>query len=344
MQFRLSTLFLVFFTVAASLALFCQSEYYGFWLIALWLDVVIFSAAICVYRSVSLKSGVMQVAAILFIGLLCTGLLLPLYSHAGPAVYRAVCVNNLKQIGLALHNYHDSNKHFPLINTCDKDGKPLFSWRVEILPMMEYGQLYHSLEKDQPWNSLTNAKKLSQVLPEYQCPTNHNGKYDFITNYIAVISPGTAWRENGPVKLSDLPDGGSFAVMAMEVVDSGVHWAEPRDLTVEEALERMKTGQGLRISTRHSSVINVLFANGTVHSLPAKMPISLWRKILAGEVADFDNIMDKIDKSAPDMVNVSISTEPEAWPFILGLVVWLFSVVLLFRRAIKSRRKPVVAA
>ena len=164
MQFRLSTIFLVFFMVAASLALFCQSEYYGFWLIALWLDAVIFFAVICVNRSVSLKSGVIQVAAILFIGLLCTGLLLPLYERAGPLAYRAMCVNNLKQIGLALYNYHDVNKHFPPANACDKDGKPLFSWRVELLPMMEHGNLYDSLKKDEPWDSAHNASVLSQFI------------------------------------------------------------------------------------------------------------------------------------------------------------------------------------
>ena len=345
MQFRLSTLFLIFFTVAASLALFCQSEYHGFWIIALWLDAVVFFAAICVNRSVSLKSGVIQVAAIFFIGLLCTGLLLPLYEHAGPAAYRAMCVNNLKQIGLALHNYHDVNKHFPLVNTCDKDGKPLFSWRVEILPMMEYSNLYDSLKKDEPWNSSHNANVLGQFMPEYLCNADMNNSMPFTnTNYIAVIGPGAAWREDGPVKLSDLPDRGSHTVMVVEVVNSGVHWAEPRDLTVDEALEGLQTGKGLRISTAHPFSINVLFADDTVHSLPAKMPISLWRKILAGEITDFDNIEDKIDKSAPDMVNASIYIEPDAWPFILGLVVWLFSIVLLFWRAVKSRRTSVVEA
>ena len=159
---------------------------------------------------------------------------------------------------------------------------------------------------------------------------------------MAVIGPGTAWQVNGPIKLLDLPDGGSHTVMVMEIMNSGVNWAEPRDITVEEILEYMKTEPDLHFWTRHSNVINVLFADGTVHSLPTKMPISLWRKILTGEITDFDNIEDKIDKSAPDMVKVSIYTEPETWPFIFGLVIWLFSIGLLFRRAIKSRRKPMI--
>ena len=206
--------------------------------------------------------------------------------------------------------------------------------------MMEYGSLYDSFIKEKPWNSHDNNAVFKQALPDYQCPSDHREKEDCFTDYIALIGPGTAWHEDGPVKLSDLPDGGSHTVAVVEVVDSGVHWAEPRDLAVEEALEGLKTGKGLRISTAHPSVINVLLADGVVRALPARMPFSLWKKILDGEATDWDNF----DESAPDMVDVSIAPpEPGKWLIILSLIVWLFSVALLFRRAVKSRRKPVIA-
>ena len=111
-----------------------------------------------------------------------------------------------------------------------------------------------------------------------------------MTDYIAVIGPGTAWREDESIKLSDLPDGGSHTVMVMEVVNSGINWAEPRDLTVEEVLEYMKTEKELHFWTKHPNVINVLFADGTVRSLPTDTPISLWEKMLAGEVKDIESI------------------------------------------------------
>ncbi|MGD0517053.1 MAG: DUF1559 domain-containing protein [Thermoguttaceae bacterium] len=272
-------------------------------------------------------------------------------SSAREAARRATCIHKPKQIGLALHNYNDANKHFPSANICDKNGKPLFSWRVQILPMLECGDIYNSLKIDEPWNSPHNTQVLSQFKPNYgpsypyyECPSADHKNNDFTTNYIAVIGPGTAWRENGPVKFSDLPDKGSHTVMVVEVVNSGVHWAEPRDITVDEALERMKTGKGLRISSPHPGGINLLFADGAVRTLPSKMPISVWQKILAGEIKDWDNIQEMIDPSAPDMVDVSIlRSDPDKWKIILGAIIWLFSVVLLFRRAIKSRRKPELA-
>src|SRR5262249_50192721 len=69
-------------------------------------------------------------------------LLLPAVQSAREAVRRAQCVNNLKQIALAMHNYESANGHFPRA-VVDKDGKRLLSWRVAILPYLEQQGLYN---------------------------------------------------------------------------------------------------------------------------------------------------------------------------------------------------------
>jgi prepilin-type processing-associated H-X9-DG protein len=349
MQFQLSTLFLVIFMVAASLALlgYCEDQDFAVFLgfVLLFFNATVLLAAVCVNRTRHLSLGVPSAMLILFFGVICSGLLLPAYSKAGNAAHRAMCVNNLKQIGLGLHNYHDAYGRFPPACIRDKHATPLYSWRVDFLPMFEYANIYDSLNRDEPRNSPQNAKVLNKSLPELICRSDNNWK-DQSTNYVAIIGPGTAWRADGQVKLSDLPDRGSHTVAVVEVFDSGVHWAEPRDLTVDEALEGLRTGKGLRISSAHPGVINVLFADGTVRSLPSKMPISVWAKLFAGEIQDLDNIDRYIDASAPDMVDVSVYGSPRTpgkWLLILSIAVWLFSVVLLFRRAIKSRPQPMKA-
>jgi prepilin-type processing-associated H-X9-DG protein len=330
MQYRLSTLFLIFFMVAASLALI------GPW--GLLIAAILLLAALFLNRMESLEYAIAISVFIILFGTICRGLL-PVFSSAHEAAWYSRCKGHLEQIGVALHNYHDAFKHFPLVNHSDKNGKPLYSWQMEILPMMEYGYIYDLLKKDEPWNSPYNLKLLSKVPPLlYNCPSSDEKKS--ITNYIAVIGPGTAWRRDRAVKLSDLPDSGSHTVMVVEVVNSIVHWLEPCDLSEEEVLERMKTGKGLRISTAHPDGINVLFADGTVRTLPSKMPISLWKRILSGEGTDFDKLVENVDESAPDIVDVSLlPLNPDKWKIILGAIVWLLSVVLLFWQAIKSRRK-----
>jgi prepilin-type processing-associated H-X9-DG protein len=347
MQFRLSTIFLAFFVVAASLALF------GVW--GLWVSGVLLLASLCINHAERLRNGIIYTTEIIFFGLLCPGLLLPAIGTSHEAPRRVQCFQNLKQIGLALNDYQKAKSHFPMATLIDKSGKPLFSWRVEILPFMNHGFIYNSyaqlfdlLKKDEAWNISHNAKVLGRAsIPEYNCPTDTHENDDITTNYIAIIGPGTAWREDGPVKLSDLPDGGSHTVIVVEVANSGIHWAEPRDLTVKQALERMKTGKGLGISSAHPSVINVLFADGSVRSLRKDMSFSAWKKLFEGKT-DLDQIEAEIDQSATDIADVSYTereiihtpiSETKIWPYILSFIIWIFSIVLLFRRAIKSRRK-----
>src|SRR5207249_2796575 len=76
---------------------------------------------------------------------------------------RTVSQNNLKQIGLAMHNYHDTYRHFPPQALTDKNGKPLLSWRVAVLPFIEQDNLYRQFKLDEPWDSEHNRKLLERM-------------------------------------------------------------------------------------------------------------------------------------------------------------------------------------
>ena len=88
------------------------------------------------------------------------GMLLPALSKAKQKTIQAKCVNNMKQIGLALHNSHDAQGGFPAPAITSKDGKPLLSWRVKILPYIEEKKLYEDFHLDEPWNSPHNLTLL----------------------------------------------------------------------------------------------------------------------------------------------------------------------------------------
>lgn len=109
------------------------------------------------------------------------GLLLPAVQKAREAAQRITCSNNLKQMGLALHNYYDQNKCFPSAGevvgippapppVTAFDRHSVFTW---LLPYMEHGDVYVQMDLNQFYNgSAGNIAASHNVIPEYLCPSN----------------------------------------------------------------------------------------------------------------------------------------------------------------------------
>ena len=98
-------------------------------------------------------------------------LLLPAVQQAREAARRTQCKNNLHQLGLALHNYHDEYQCFPPAYTVDPDGKPLHSWRTLILPYLEHGPLYATIDLSKPWDDPANKAAYATNIQAYRCPS-----------------------------------------------------------------------------------------------------------------------------------------------------------------------------
>src|SRR5262249_42082465 len=109
------------------------------------------------------------------------GLLVPAVQKVRGAADRASCQNNLKQIGLAVHNYHDNYKRFPAGNVYRKNAQGQFdyyeTWAISILPFLEQGNLYSYYEPNVPNAVLdsdpksANMKVLRRTLvPVFNCP------------------------------------------------------------------------------------------------------------------------------------------------------------------------------
>ena len=105
------------------------------------------------------------------------GLLLPAVQKVREAAARMKCNNNLKQIGLALHNYHDVSRHFPAGYVSDvapsgSDTGPGWGWATYILPNIEQTGLFSALQLDQPIESAVNAGPRVTPLAIYVCPSD----------------------------------------------------------------------------------------------------------------------------------------------------------------------------
>jgi len=135
--------------------------------------------------------------------------------------------NNLKQLLLALHNYHDVNKHFPPAVVMGPDGKTPHSWRVEILPFLDQKQLFEQYKLDEPWDSPSNKKVLAQIPESLRSPFDDPKSTN--AGYFAIVGPGTVFDSKTGVSIREISDGTSNTIMLVES-KRNIPWTKPSDI------------------------------------------------------------------------------------------------------------------
>ena len=173
-----------------------------------------------------------QISNVAVIGTL-TAMLLPAVQQAREAARRTSSANNLKQIGLAFHNYFEVHRKFPS-NIRDKDGRPLLSWRVAILPYLEESKLYDEFHLDEPWDSEHNIQLLSRMPQVFACP---NLELEKRTVYLGFDGNDTAFGDK-PIGFAQILDGTANTILAVEAnEDAAVNWSAPQDIPFDPALD-----------------------------------------------------------------------------------------------------------
>lgn len=161
------------------------------------------------------------------------GLLLPAVQAAREAARRQSSTNNMRQIALAMHNYHDAHGHFPASAIVDEDGKPLLSWRVALLPYLDHQRLYDEFHLDEPWDSEHNIKLLDRMPAVFHNPSSPVGAP--VSSYLVPTGKGTIFESpKQESSFRDIKDGASNTIMLFEVdPGAGVTWTKPEDLAVD---------------------------------------------------------------------------------------------------------------
>jgi len=127
---------------------------------------------------------------------------------------------------LAVANYHETFGSFPPAYVADRDGRPMHSWRVLILPFLERHDLYNAYNFAQPWDGPDIRKLADKVGTDYLRSGLESDQVR-TTSFVAVVGPETAWRGTEPVGYEDLTDGRNATLIVVEVPDGRFRWMEP---------------------------------------------------------------------------------------------------------------------
>lgn len=145
---------------------------------------------------------------------------------------------NLKQFGVAVHNFAFANRDEIPQNIVDKDGKPLLSWRVVALPFLEEPVLYRQFKLEEPWDSPNNIKLLEKMPAVFASPRVKLKQgytvYQGFTGNGAVI--GSKYN------IGNIPDGTSNTIWCVEAT-LGVPWTKPVDMPFDPKKDLPKFGK-----------------------------------------------------------------------------------------------------
>jgi hypothetical protein len=192
--------------------------------------------------------------------------LTPIVARARAAAAREFSMNNLRQMGVALYTYHDTNKAFPAAASYNKQGKPLLSWRVHILPYIEQGWLYKQFHLDEPWDSEHNKKLIALMPKTYSSPRGKRLRPG-MTMYLAPVGKSTIFPPGRKgVKITDITDGTANTIALVETLpEKAVVWTRPDDLPYDPKHPRA----GLIGKNKEGFL--TLFADGSVRILSGRI-------------------------------------------------------------------------
>lgn len=200
------------------------------------------------------------------------------------AHYKAA-TNNMKQIALAHHNYASAQGDVWAEDIRDKDGKPLLSWRVAILPYVEEDKLYKQFKLNEPWDSANN-KPLIAKMPKLYAPVRVTAK-EGETFYQRFTGPGALFDGKPRYKIVTIPDGTSNTGLVFEAGDP-VIWSKPADLTYDAKKPLPKLGAHFSGAWCH-----VAMCDGAVIRVKKDADAKELRKLITpddGEVLDTDKL------------------------------------------------------
>ncbi len=179
---------------------------------------------------VFLVLGIVFAVMVVVVGVLIA-LLLPAVQQARAAAQRTQSKNNMKQIGLALHNYADTYNMFPPGGIYTKKDEPYNAWMTSILPYVEQSRVYEMIDSNQPWTSPANQPAFQMVIPAYLNPAI-GAQQSTVGSLGAAHYAGNSQLlvKNKGRKFSEITDGTANTILAGEVSSGFKAWGDPDNL------------------------------------------------------------------------------------------------------------------
>jgi hypothetical protein len=194
-----------------------------------------------------------------------------------PLWNRMVSSNNLKQVGLAAHDYHQAFKHLPPGGDFDGQGRGLHGWQTHLLPYVEQGNLFQRVDLKLPWHHPANQPALATKIDIYLHPGQElaGNKHGYaLSHYAANVR---VLGSHAPLRLEQITDGTGNTLLAGEAGDRFLPWGHPANWRDPAAgLNQSPTGFG---SPVREAEVTFAFVDGSVRRLSGRISPDVLRAL-----------------------------------------------------------------
>jgi hypothetical protein len=234
-------------------------------------------------------------------------LVLPAVQQAREAARRSQSRNNMKQLGLAMHNHHEVFRSLPSGTIENKDLKveERLSWVISLLPFLDQNPLAESIDKDQAWDSDANSRSTKTIIPtllnpQVAAPPLPNGAR---IDYVAMAGVGVkapTLPVNDPkagvfgydrkTRFRDIKDGTSNTIGVTEASKDFGNWAQGGKSTIRSLTKKPYVNGPDGIGSPFRGGMNVLLMDGSVRFISENIDAGILEALMT--IAGRENIRD----------------------------------------------------
>lgn len=224
------------------------------------------------FRMFVLRAGGLTIGVIIFSSVMLFGLW-PTFKGLKERRDAIACMSNLQRIATALNAYAADQGTYPTPVVMDAAGKPLYSWRVLILPYLGEESLLANFKLNEAWDSPANSQLLAQCPDVYNSPGS--GSNSAFSNYVLITGAGTVFPTTGPLKPAQISDGLDRTLLVVETDNSMNDWSKPFDIDISKMSSRIGAPGPDTIGGTHAEGAAAVFADGEPAWLSIDLPAAI---------------------------------------------------------------------